>query len=128
MAGLSRAHGDFRSLGVADFADENNVRIVPQHGTQSAGKSQPDIGPHLNLGDAFQLIFHRIFDGDDFARLIIGVRQRGIQRQLRCPAAAAAGRSRDRASVPAAAGDAEAAVAAGSHVAHRYSLAQVIRR
>jgi len=39
--------------------------------TQPGGKSQPDLGIHLDLVDAVHLVFDRVLDGDDlFVRQI----------------------------------------------------------
>ena len=71
MTGLSGAHGDFRSFHIANFTDENDIRIVPQDRAEAAGKSQSDIVAHLHLGDSFELVFDRVLDSDDFAGLIV---------------------------------------------------------
>jgi hypothetical protein len=38
VAGDSSLHGNFGGLGISDLTDHNNVRILPQDGTQVIGK------------------------------------------------------------------------------------------
>ena len=81
MAGERRLHGDLRGFLVADFADENHVRIVAQNGAQPARKRQAGFFVDLDLIDALELIFDRIFNGDDFADGIVDLVQRGVERR-----------------------------------------------
>ena len=50
---------------VANFAHQNDVRVLAHNGPQAAGKGQVDLGIDLDLADSLELVFHRIFDGDD---------------------------------------------------------------
>ena len=72
-------HRNLRRLTIAHFTDHDDVRVLPQDGTQCVGKGQVDLGMHLNLVDTFELVFHRIFDGDDFLTGRIQLGQRRIQ-------------------------------------------------
>ena len=65
VAGESGLDGDFRGFKVADFADQNDVGILPQEGAQRGGKVQADLFFHLHLVDAAQLEFDRIFGRHD---------------------------------------------------------------
>ena len=67
VAGQRRLHGDLRRFLVADFADENHVRVVAQDRAQAAREGQPGLFGDLDLVDALELIFDRVFDGDDLA-------------------------------------------------------------
>ena len=58
-------NGDLGRFPVANFADHDDVGILPENRSQPGGKRQVDLGIHLHLADAEQLIFHRIFDGND---------------------------------------------------------------
>ena len=91
MAGERRLHGDLRRFLVANFADENHVRVVAQNRTQSARKRQPGLFVDLDLVDALELVFHRVFNRDDFADGIVDFVERGVKRG----GFAAAGRAGD---------------------------------
>ena len=53
---------------VADLADHDDVRILPQDRAQHAGERQADLRLHLDLVDAGQLVLDRVLDGEDLAR------------------------------------------------------------
>ena len=80
MAGERGFDGDFRRLGVADFPDHDDVRILPQNGAQRVGERQADVLFGRHLVDAGNLKFHRVFDGDDVPRRAVEFVQRGIKR------------------------------------------------
>src|SRR5208283_1311829 len=80
VAGEGGLHGDLRGFLVADFADENYIRVVAQDRAQPARKGQAGLLVDLDLIDAFELIFNGIFHGDDFADGIVDLIQRGIKR------------------------------------------------
>ena len=67
---LDRVLGRFH---VANFADQHDVRVVTQDRTQRRGEREPDLRMDLNLVDAFELVFDRVFGRDDLAclRLLI---------------------------------------------------------
>jgi len=52
---------------VANFADHDHVRILAHNVPQAGGKRQPDGGIDVDLVDPVHLIFHRIFNRDDFS-------------------------------------------------------------
>src|SRR5215472_6690424 len=66
VAGERRLDGDLRGFLVADFPDHDFVGVVAKDGAQSAGKGETLLFVDGNLGDAAQLIFDGVFDGDDF--------------------------------------------------------------
>ena len=65
VAGQRRLDGVLGRLQVADFADEDDVRVVAQDAPQRVAERQPDLGVDLDLVDAVQLVLHRVFGGDD---------------------------------------------------------------
>ena len=79
MPGERRLHRDLGGLGVADFADQNNVRVVAQNRPEPARKGEPGLFVDLNLIDALELIFNRVFHRDDFADGIVDLVQRGVE-------------------------------------------------
>ena len=62
---------DFRRLGIADFTNHYDVRILAQNGAQRIGESQPDFFFGRHLVDARDLEFDRIFDRDDVIDRVI---------------------------------------------------------
>ena len=65
MPGQCGLHGDGGGFGVADFADQDDVRVLAHDGAQPVGEGQPDFGIDLYLTHTFQFVFNRIFDGQD---------------------------------------------------------------
>ena len=63
QAGLN---GDLGGFQVAGFSDKNLIRILPQEGTQGAGKGQTDGFVGGNLDDAFQFVFDWILNRENF--------------------------------------------------------------
>ena len=61
MAGERRLDGDLRRLEVADFADQNDVRVLAQERPQGGGEVQADGLFHLHLIDALEVEFDRVF-------------------------------------------------------------------
>ena len=80
MPGQRRLHGDLRGLPVADFADHDDVGVLPQDGPQQAGEGQADLRAHLDLVDALELILDRVFDGDDLSGDRVQCQQPGVER------------------------------------------------
>ena len=80
MAGERGLHRNLSGLAVAHFPDHDDVRVLAQDRAQGIGKRQIDLRVHLDLVDAFELVFHRVFDGDNFLRGRIKLGQRGIER------------------------------------------------
>src|SRR5271154_1053607 len=66
VAGERGLDGDLGGFLVADFADHDFVRIVTEDGTQSASEGEAFFLVDGNLGDAAELVFDGIFNGDDF--------------------------------------------------------------
>src|SRR5262249_32174349 len=74
---LNRA---FSGFVVADFADEDHVGVVTQNAAQAGGEGQTDLRVHLDLADAFVVIFDGIFDGDDLDRLALDLVEAAVER------------------------------------------------
>src|SRR5580704_6957040 len=85
-------NGDLRRFGVANFADHDLVGIVTQNGAQSASEGQTFLLIDRNLGDAANLIFNRVFNGDDFVFVGLDFADGRVQSR----SFAAAGWSRDQ--------------------------------
>src|SRR6266516_7358181 len=79
MAGQGGLDGDLRRFVVANFADQDHVRVMPQNRTQPAGESQPGLFRNLDLVEAFELIFDRVFNGNDLADGIVDLTERRVE-------------------------------------------------
>src|SRR6185437_16012487 len=80
VAGERRLNGDLRGFRVADFADHDFVRVVTEDGAQAAGKGQALFFVHRNLRNAANLVFHRIFNGDDLVFFGLDLIHRSVER------------------------------------------------
>ena len=65
VAGERRLNGVLGRFQVANFADQHDVGVVPQDAPQRCAERQADLRMDLDLVDAFELIFDRVFGGDD---------------------------------------------------------------
>src|SRR6266478_1850496 len=70
---------NFCRFKVANLSDQNNIRILPQEGTERGGKVQADLLLHLHLVDARQLKLDGVFRGHDVGVHGIQSGDRGIQ-------------------------------------------------
>jgi hypothetical protein len=109
VAGQRRLDGDLRGLGVADLADHDDIRVLAQDRAQAAGERQLDLGVHLDLANAAQLVLDRILDRDDVLFDGIDLGQHRIKRRR----LAAAGRP----------GDEDDAVTLARQPAHGFEIA-----
>ncbi len=75
---LDRHLGHFQ---IADFADEDDVGRLAQHRAEDLGEREPDCLAHLALIDADEIVFHRIFGGDDLAIGAIELVERAVERR-----------------------------------------------
>ena len=80
MPGQCGLHRDLRGLRIAYLAHHDFVRIVTQNRPQAAGEGQPFLLIHRNLQHAGELVFHRVFNGDDFVLAVIDLGDCRIQR------------------------------------------------
>src|SRR5208282_5825543 len=81
VAGEGGVDGDLRGFLVADFADHDFVGVVTQDRTQPAGKREAFLFVYRNLGDAADLIFDGVFDGDDFIFVVLDFVDGGVERR-----------------------------------------------
>ncbi|MNZ31527.1 hypothetical protein D3C78_488280 [compost metagenome] len=80
VAGKRRLHGDLRGVRVADLADHDLVRVVTQDRAQAAGEGQALLLVDRDLQHAGELVFHRVFDGDDLVHAVVDLGDHGVQR------------------------------------------------
>src|SRR2546427_2775156 len=80
MAGEGRLDCDFSRFEVSDFADQNDVGVLAQEGTEGGSKIQPDLVLHLHLVDATQLKLDRIFRCHDIRVRRVQAGHRRIKR------------------------------------------------
>ncbi len=74
-----RLHGDLGRLLIADFADQDDVGGLPQHGPDDAGEVEADLVLHLDLVDAGQVILDRVLGGDDLSIRPVQFVQGGVE-------------------------------------------------
>jgi hypothetical protein len=79
MAGLGGADGDFGGFDVADFADEDDIGVMAEDAAEAGGEGEADVFAGLDLGDALELVFDGILDGDDFAFAVVGMGEGGVE-------------------------------------------------
>src|SRR6266850_7008836 len=79
VAGKGRLNGDLRSLGVADLADHDLVWVMAQDGAQSTSEGESLLLVDRDLGDAPDLIFNRVFDGNKFVFVALDLVELGIE-------------------------------------------------
>src|SRR6266849_11097310 len=83
MAGLRGLHGDFGGFQVADFANHDDVGILPQDRAQGAGKGKPGTRVDMHLIDPRQRVFDRILNSHDiYCRLTQHIETRVERRTL----------------------------------------------
>ena len=71
-------HGDARRLAIADFADDEDIRVLAQNGAQAVGKGHIHLLVDLHLIDPRNIIFHRVLQRYNIAGRSITLLQRGI--------------------------------------------------
>src|SRR5271154_362349 len=80
VTGERGLNGDLCGFLVADFADHDLIRVMAQDGAQTAGEGEALFLVDGNLGDAAQLVFDGIFDGDDFVFVALDFVNGRVQR------------------------------------------------
>ena len=81
MPGERRLNGDLRRLEIARFTHHDAVRILPQKCAEHSRKSQADRFVHRHLHDAFEIVFDRLFCGEQFRIDRVDLAQTGIKRR-----------------------------------------------
>ena len=81
VAGERRLHGDLGRFGVTNLTDHDDVGVLAHDRAQPVGEGQADLRFDVNLIDAAELIFHRIFDGNDFFPRIVDFLQCAVKRR-----------------------------------------------
>ena len=80
VTGQGCLHRDLRRFQIADFPDHDDVRILPQNGSQRPREGHADALVHLRLADPAQVVFDRIFHRHDVGGGGFEPRHRGIKR------------------------------------------------
>ncbi len=75
VAGEGGLDGDAGGFGVADFADHDDVGILPEQGAEGGGEGEADLLIDLELVDAGEVEFDGIFDGADVDVGLVEFRQ-----------------------------------------------------
>ena len=74
---LDRYPGRFQ---VSNLTDEDDVRILTQECPERRCEGQADIGSHLHLVDATEIVLHGVFGGHDVHFLGVDLHQRRVKR------------------------------------------------
>ena len=80
VTGKGGLDGDTARFQVTDFADHDDVRILTEERLQCGSERHADLGAHLHLIDAEEIVLHGIFGGHDVGVAVVDLRQRRIQR------------------------------------------------
>src|ERR1051325_694082 len=80
VTGEGGLDGDFGHFQVANFADEDDVGRLTQHGAKNLGEGQADLLFDLALVDADEVVFDGVFGGDDFFVGAIELVKGGVER------------------------------------------------
>ena len=81
VSGERRLHRDLRRLLVADFADEDDVRVLAQNRAQRRRERQSGLLLYLHLHDALHPVFDRVFDRHDVHALTLDLIDRRVERR-----------------------------------------------
>src|SRR2546426_739598 len=73
--------GDLRRLEVADLADEDHVRVLPNDVPEPRGEREADLRLHVDLVDALELVLDRVLDGDDLPVGRVDLVERAVERR-----------------------------------------------
>lgn len=80
MAGDGSFHGQMRGLGVADFSDHHDVRILSEQRAEAVGERKPDLRVDLRVVDSRDAVFDRVFQRRDVAVFGIEARKHRVER------------------------------------------------
>jgi len=77
VAGLRGLDGNRRRFRIADFTDQDHVRVLAENGAQSAREGHAGFPVQLDLADIVDPVFDGILQGDDVdVRLVDGAENR----------------------------------------------------
>ncbi|MNN45353.1 hypothetical protein D3C81_1596830 [compost metagenome] len=79
VAGEGGLDGHLGGFQVADLADHDDVRVLPQQGAHAAGEGQVDVVLHLHLVEGRLDHLDRVFDGADVHLLGRQLFERGVE-------------------------------------------------
>ncbi len=79
VTGKTGLDGDLHRFQVTDLTDHHHVRVLTQDGPQPPGEGHVDLGIDLGLADAVQIVFDRVFHGEDVAAAVVQPHQRRVQ-------------------------------------------------
>src|SRR4029077_2259800 len=65
VTGKGCPNGDFCGFKIANFADHDHVRVLPEDMAQTHRECQTDFRTDRDLVDALEFVFDRFLDGDD---------------------------------------------------------------
>ena len=71
---------DLCGFKVANLANHDDVRVLPEEGAQRFSEIQSLLGVNVNLVNALKVDFYRVFSGRDIALYGIQYIESGIQR------------------------------------------------
>src|SRR6056297_2815672 len=81
VAGETGLHRDLRRLEVADLADHHDVGVLAEDGPQAARKRHADLGVHLRLADAVDVVLDRVLDRHDVAAGLVDALEARVERR-----------------------------------------------
>ena len=81
VARQRRSHGHLRRIAVANLAQHDDVRVLPQERAQRTAERQPDLLLQLRLVDPFERILDGVFDRQYVVRRAVQPPQRGVERR-----------------------------------------------
>ena len=92
MAGESGLDSNFGGFGIANFANHDDIRVLPENRAQRIREGEADFFLGRHLVDAGNLEFDRVFDGDDVVSGIVEF----VQRRIKSRSLAGTGRAGDK--------------------------------
>ena len=72
--------GDFGRFKVSNLSHQDDVRVLPQEGSQRRGEIESDLIFHLYLVDSIQLELNRVLGRHDIDVGFVQLRERGVKR------------------------------------------------
>src|SRR3989338_2858092 len=79
MSGQSGVNGHGGSFFVSYFSDHYYIRVLPQNGSESAGKIIPYFRLDLRLIHSFNVVFYRVFQANDIVDFPVQFFKHGVK-------------------------------------------------